>query len=150
MDTIFRPYQTTEVASVTQLMLNLSAEDFSGWMATEESILLTLDHFMNHPEKGSILVFENKKSLIGYSIIINYWSNEFKGNVLLIDELYILPAYRSKGIATAFFHYLSETRFNDSVMLQLEVSVENSKAIKLYERIGFKLNSYQTFKKKLT
>ncbi len=130
-------------------MLNLSSEDFSGWVATSESIQTTLDHIRKHPDKGNILVFEQEGFLIGYAILINFWSNEYKGNVLIIDELYILPDYRSQGIATAFLNFLSDTRYNDSVMLHLEVSDSNKRAMDLYRKMGFAMNTYNTLKKKL-
>ena len=143
----FKAFEKSDAEILTKLMLNLSAEDFSGWEATPESIQKTLDHLSQHPDKGNILVFKKEEVVTGYAILINFWSNEYKGNVLIIDELYILPEYRSQGIATSFFNYLSETRYNDSVMLHLEVSEINKKAMDLYFKMGFRMNTYNTLKK---
>jgi GNAT superfamily N-acetyltransferase len=143
----FKAFEKSDTEILIKLMQNLSEEDFSGWVATPESIQKTLDHLFLHPDKGSILVFKKEEVIVGYAILINFWSNEYKGNVLIIDELYILPEYRSQGIATAFFNYLSETRYNDSVMLHLEVSEINQRAMDLYYKMGFRMNSYTTLKK---
>lgn len=147
MDISFKAFENADREILTILMQNLSTEDFSGWLATPESIQKTLDHLFQYPDKGSILVFKKEEVIAGYAILINFWSNEYKGNVLIIDELYILPEYRSQGIATAFLNYLSDTRYNDSVMLHLEVSEINKRAMDLYFKMGFRMNSYNTLKK---
>jgi ribosomal protein S18 acetylase RimI-like enzyme len=65
------------------------------------------------------------------------WSNEYGGNIINIDELYIEKKYRSKGIGTDFIKYLVSSNLNTSVAIQLEVLSTNNKARKFYEKIGF-------------
>ena len=149
MEIIFSQFQPSDTTILTKLMMSLSSEDFSGWLATPESIQKTLDHLWQHPDKGSILMIKKGDLIAGYAILINFWSNEYNGNVLIIDELYVLPEFRSQGISTAFINYLTETRFNDSVMLLLEVSDTNKRAMDLYYKMGFINNSYLTLKKRL-
>ncbi|MBK7428871.1 MAG: hypothetical protein IPI60_18540 [Saprospiraceae bacterium] len=59
----FKAFEKSDAEILTKLMLNLSAEDFSGWEATPESIQKTQDHLSQHPDKGNILVFKRRKSL---------------------------------------------------------------------------------------
>lgn len=54
---------------------------------------------------------------------------------LFIDELYIEENYRNKGIAT----YIIDNLKNDSSNIYLYVFKENTKAIKLYKRLGFNI-----------
>ena len=84
------------------------------------------------------MVFEQGSSTVGYSILINFWSNEFGGNILIIDELFVRKEFRSQGIASQFIQHLAETKFNDSVALQLEVTPDNHRALALYKNLGFK------------
>lgn len=130
-------------------MMNLSGEDLSGWKVTPESTDATLQHLTPYPDKGSILVFQQSSAITGYAILFNFWSNGYKGNILIIDELYVLPEFRSKGISTAFINYLYDTKYNNSVMLLLEVSATNIRAEQLYRKMGFQLNEYNTLKKRI-
>ncbi len=45
-------------------------------------------------------MFHEGVQLVGYAILIPYWSNEFGGNLLFIDELFVSPAF---GAATALW-----------------------------------------------
>ena len=57
-----------------------------------------------------------------------------------IEEIYIDPAYRSRGLATAFFDWL---KAQPGIMrLRLEVEDDNEGAKRLYERMGFELLPY--------
>ncbi len=119
-------------------MKALYREDPAGKPMTDEKIALTFTRLTKHPETGTILVFERQNQVIGYALLINFWSNEYGGNILIIDELYIVPAFRSRGIGTHFLHYLIESRFNNCIGLELEVLPYNQRALGLYEKIGFK------------
>lgn len=60
------------------------------------------------------------------------------GIIANIDELYIIPEYRSRGIGTRFINWMRESRSNNLVALELQVLPYNTKALKLYEGLGFK------------
>jgi len=111
---------------------------------TKEKIRKTFDVFRSNPGKGIITVIEKDNVIAGYSILINFWSNEFGGNILFVDELYIKKEFRGQSIATDFIRYLSENRSEETVALQLQVTPENIKARRLYERLGFKLHKNDT------
>jgi ribosomal protein S18 acetylase RimI-like enzyme len=98
------------------------------------------------PDYGTIVVIEcdspkerlRQRDPIGYSLVINFWSNEYGGIIANIDELYIIPEYRSRGIGTRFINWMRESRSNNLVALELQVLPYNTKALKLYEGLGFK------------
>jgi ribosomal protein S18 acetylase RimI-like enzyme len=92
---------------------------------------------LSHPSSGQILLFGLDNAVRGYAILIPYWSNEFGGNLLFIDELYIVPENRNQGIGRLFFSFLDEVRPFDAVALALEVSPHNERARRLYESLGF-------------
>ena len=130
--------QDSDTGVVTELIKALYREDPAGKAMTDEKIRGTFDRLAAHPHAGTLLVFETDSRTIGYALLINFWSNEYGGNVLVIDELYIIPAFRGQGMGTRFIQYLAENRFNDCVALELEVLPYNVRALKLYERIGFR------------
>jgi ribosomal protein S18 acetylase RimI-like enzyme len=76
--------------------------------------------------------------LLGYALLIPYWSNEFGGVLLFVDELFVLREVRNRGIGHSFFRFLTPDRPFDAVALGLEVSPHNAKARRLYESLGFK------------
>ena len=43
-----------------------------------------------------ILLFKQHRKIIGYALLINYWSNEYGGDIVYVDELFVKESYRSK------------------------------------------------------
>ena len=103
-----------------------------------QKIQSTFDSLTKYPDRGSIVVFEYEKEVVGYALLINFWSNEFGGNILNIDELYIKKEWRSQGVGTGFIKYLMSSKPAGAIALQLEVTPGNHKARKLYTKLGFK------------
>jgi GNAT superfamily N-acetyltransferase len=84
-----------------------------------------------------VVVFEAEGRIVGYALLINFWSNEYGGIVLNIDELYVVPERRGAGTGTAFLNYLAAGHPGDCVALKLEVLPYNRRALRLYEKLGF-------------
>ena len=118
----------------------LYQEDSEGNKITEEKINKTINRLLNNTEAGIILMIDYKHSTIGYAILINYWSNEYGGIIVHLDELYIDPGYQGKGFATKFINYLISSRYNNAVAFQLEVMPSNHMALKFYQKVGFQLD----------
>ena len=97
----------------------------------------TIDRLLAEPVRGRILLFMRSDIVCGYALLIPYWSNEFGGTVLLIDELFVEKPHRGQGMARAFFDFVTATRPFDAVALALEVSPKNARARALYEAMGF-------------
>ena len=77
-------------------------------------------------------------SPIGYLVLTIGWSIEFGGKDAFIDELYLRPSVRGRGLGSevlmAAARYLTES---DVKAVHLEVDHENAPAIALYEKLGF-------------
>lgn len=140
----YRQFKTSDGKVIVEFIKNLYQEDPNGKPMLPQKVKNTFNSLTAHPDRGTIIVLEHEKEIIGYAILINFWSNEFGGNIVDIDELYIKKEFRSQGIGTNFIKYLVETKFNNSVALRLEVTPENTRARKLYESIGFKLHKNDT------
>lgn len=67
----------------------LYKEDLVDEQITDEKISKTIRELDNNPRRGKIIIFEKASIVIGYVILIFYWSNEFGGDILQIDELYV-------------------------------------------------------------
>ena len=82
---------------------------------------------------GYIIEADGKPA--GYALAVPFLSQEAGGTVLWVDELYVSPEFRGRGIAKQFFDYLEK---KEKAAIRLEVEPDNLKAIKLYESLGFK------------
>ena len=89
-------------------------------------------------------LFELEHCPVGYALTAKTYSQEAGGIVIWIEELFILPEYRSRGLGRAFFSYLMEVAEPDAVRFRLEVEPENEGAIRLYQREGFKKVPYHS------
>jgi len=107
----------------------------AGYM-TDQKINATFAQLQRQTGYLELDVFEVDATVVGYALLFKFWYSEFGGMMLNIDELFVLPDFRNRGIAS---HYLSTLtkRKSDYVALSLEVLPQNEKALALYKRIGF-------------
>jgi len=140
MNVVYREFKSADGDTVAELIKSLYREDPEGKPMTDEKIRKTIDELTRHPDKGTILVLDLDGEIIGYAILLNIWSNEFGGNIVNIDELYVKEEFRRKGIATNFIKHLATSKFGNAVALSIETTPGNKKARALYEKIGFKQN----------
>ena len=124
-------------ADVLRMMQGLYAEDAALSPVDVARFPLTLVRLLTEPATGRIVLFMSGDTVCGYALLIPYWSNEFGGTLLFVDELFVDEAFRGQGIARSFLTFLAENRPFDAVALALEVSPRNMRARSLYEGVGF-------------
>ena len=78
----------------------------------------------------------------GYGLTARTFSQEAGGIVIWIEELYIREAYRSRGLGREFFSYIEEKNRGKIKRIRLEVEEDNTRAISLYERLGYEVLGY--------
>ncbi len=92
-----------------------------------------------NPGLGQLWLIRSAEEVVGYFAIVFSYSLEFGGKTALIDELFALEAFRGKGLGTqAIKQALAECRQAGANTVRLEVTPTNARALKLYERLGFK------------
>ena len=99
--------------------------------------------FWRHIAEGQSVkgyIIEDGGETAGYALTVSYPSQEFGGKVLWIDELFVKPEFRGRGLGKEFILF-AETLENN-VLLRLEAEPDNEKAIKLYEALGFEPLKY--------
>lgn len=131
-----RPYSENDFFELTSMIMALYSEDMQGESMTKEKVLRTVQKITAEPNRGAIYIFENQDVIIGYSIVIYFWSNEYGGEFVNIDELYFKANCRGKGYGKTYFNWL-EGAYPNAVALQLETSPENTEAQGFYKKIGF-------------
>ena len=72
-------------------------------------------------------------------MLIAFWSNELGGNICGVDELFVVPEYRSQGFGKSFFEALAQGDLwpTPIVGMALGVTPDNVRGRRLYERLGF-------------
>ena len=80
--------------------------------------------------------FVDDGKIIGYGITAHSYATEFGGECIWIEDIYIEPEYRGRGVGTKFIRYVKEL-YPDKIF-RLESEKDNSAALNLYKRLGFK------------
>jgi ribosomal protein S18 acetylase RimI-like enzyme len=99
---------------------------------------------------GRIWMIVAAGEVVGYVAMCFGYSIEFGGRDAFIDEIYLVPAHRGRGIGKATLEHLEvEARAFGVRALHLEVDHDNP-AAHLYERVGFRSrNRYRLMSKPL-
>ena len=102
-------------------------------MAALEPLLAGIPH-------GCVYLIGPPRAAIGYVIVTFGWSVEFGGLDGFIDELYIRPGVRKRGIASETLMSLPRALAGAGLRaLHLEVRTDDPGAQRLYARAGFAL-----------
>jgi GNAT superfamily N-acetyltransferase len=122
---------------VLRMMRELYSTDAHDLNVDPARFPATIDRLLAEPSRGRVLLFMQEDVPAGYALLIPYWSNEFGGTVLLVDEILVEQEYRGQGIGRAFFAFVTDEPPFQAVALALEVSPKNSRAQALYESMNF-------------
>jgi ribosomal protein S18 acetylase RimI-like enzyme len=130
------------------MMRALYSEDKAASPVDQSLFPLNIAFLIAQPCRGRIILFSEVGLLRGYALLIPYWSNEFGGTLLYVDEMFVMPEVRNRGIGRSFFRFLDEEKPFEAVAVALEVSPSNAAALRLYESLGFshRENSVLTYR----
>ena len=102
----------------------------------------TADEALRSDVYAEIFLFECENEAAGYGLIAKTYSQEAGGMVWWIEEVYVREAFRSKGIGREFFAYLDKVKGSAVTMMRLEVEEDNTRAVALYKKLGYKPLEY--------
>jgi ribosomal protein S18 acetylase RimI-like enzyme len=134
---VSRDFQPQDLPELEQMMGKLYAEDPEGEPITRDKLCATVQELATHPAKGRIVILTVEQAIVGYALVIFYWRNEYGGNIVHIDELYVKGSWRNRGIATQFLADLQHWDSATTKALQLEVTPSNDRAYAYYQKLGF-------------
>jgi len=91
---------------------------------------------------GAIYLIGPKRAPVGYAVLSFGWSIEFGGLDAVLDELFIRPPVRGRGMATEVLHALPRALGGAGVRgIHLEVAADDTATQRLYAKAGFRLRS---------
>jgi GNAT superfamily N-acetyltransferase len=136
----WRPSTVDDDATIVEMCLALNAEDPGIERPSAAQVQGTLDVLRDEPWRGRAVVADIDGGIAGYALLIAFWSNELGGEVCTVDELYVKPDHRGRGIGTELFRELLHGAClapRQAVAVELEVSPGNGRAREWYLRLGF-------------
>jgi ribosomal protein S18 acetylase RimI-like enzyme len=127
---------------IVEMNERLNEEDPSETMPFDPAMMKrALAEILVNPIRGAVAVLDLSGQRCGYALLISFWSNEFGGEICAIDELYVEPAFRGRGLATQLIQGLAngDSRIwpRPTAMITVEAYRTNPRAKALYERLGF-------------
>lgn len=135
---------------VVMMMRDLYEEDRGDFDVDPSRFASGVEHLIAHPSRGQIVLFSDGRAVRGYALLVPYWSNEFGGTLLFVDELFVVREFRSRGIGRSFFRYLEREQPFGPVALGLAVNPGNHRARRLYESLQFVELRIATFLRRIS
>lgn len=98
-----------------------------------------LSQLVQSPDLGRLILFEHAGQLVGYMVLGFGFSLEFHGRDCLLDEFYVVPEHRSKGIGRAAVEFAIATCREMGIRaVHLEADYVNTRGHEFYKQLGFK------------
>lgn len=84
------------------------------------------------------MVARSEGAIVGYAVVVPFYSNEFGGEIAILDELYVSPEARDRGVGGAIVEQLkARAAERGAPRIELLVNHKNARVVPFYERHGF-------------
>jgi AhpD family alkylhydroperoxidase len=105
---------------------------------SEKKLVKILKGVLSDKRNGFILIARCSGDIVGVAYVAIILSAEHCGKAGWLEELYVMPDHRSKGIGAALLTAVFErARKLGIVAIDLEVDAAHRRAESLYQRFGF-------------
>jgi GNAT superfamily N-acetyltransferase len=131
-----------KIASIEDLEILLplvrAFHEFEDLHITEEQRKNSLTALLANVELGGIWLIYANRQPVGYIALCLGYSIEFAGKDAFIDEFYIRPEFRGKGLGKQTLEFIKiAAKDLDVRAIHLEVARTNTKANQLYAHANF-------------
>ena len=118
------------------LMTEFYAE--AGYSLPAEPAARTFAQLLGDPRLGRVWVLEDDALPVGYVVLTVSFSMEYGGLRGFVDDLFVRPPYRGRGLAAAALAEVRRACASLGVRaLHVEVGPANDMALRVYRRSGF-------------
>lgn len=132
-----RPVEESDIEAVVAMRQALYQEDGLA-PADPDAARAALRLLLRRPDHGAVRIILEDSEPAGYLVVTFGFSLEFGGRDAFVDELYVVPTKRGRGLGTAAVAAAEEICRSAGVRaLHLEVERANVRAQALYRRLGF-------------
>lgn len=130
--------RATEADLEALLPLVTAYHEFEGIDSSEQQRRAALRYLLGEQDFGALWVIGCGHALAGYIALCKGYSIEFGGFDAFVDEFYLDPEYRGRGVGKAVLQLIgAEARALGIGALHLEVARDNDRARRLYRGAGF-------------
>ena len=134
---VYRNYIPRDLPDLLRLALRQCEERRREPAKARDAVARTVAELSRHKAKGAILLVEVEEDKVGYCILANRWSHERGGDLLCVEELYLMPEQAHRGIAEDLLRLLAEIAPGGSVAIQVEATASDRPAAASWQRLGF-------------
>ncbi|MDG6229839.1 MAG: GNAT family N-acetyltransferase [Candidatus Thermoplasmatota archaeon] len=141
--------QEKDMESICMNNIQMALETESVTLS-QEVVSAAVKELINDETKGFYLLVEDEGKVIGQLMITFEWSDWRNATMWWIQSVYIVPAFRKKGVFTLLYEEVKRRAMVHNVsILRLYVHSENTSAIQVYHMKGMTKTSYLVFEEKL-
>jgi ribosomal protein S18 acetylase RimI-like enzyme len=134
----FRPATKGDEANLLRMMRKLAEQEPGAYYFDEPVVRHVLHEFLANPDLGAAWIFSEGATPVGYIVLTLGYSFEYHGREAFVDELYVEPQYRRRGIGREAMNFVEEqARTMGVTALHLEADHGNDAALELYRRSGY-------------
>ena len=145
---VVRPANEIDVPVIVDMMAQYYRED--GYPFDASAALACAHALLADERLGWLWVIEDASAAAGYLAVTLGFSFEYRGRDAFIDELYLKPEARGRGLGRRALEVAESTcRAAGVTTLHLEVETGKPRARLLYERAGFSSSERALMSKRL-
>ncbi len=136
-----KPLLRRALAEDQQLVLHFLSDFYSesSFELDKAKAARAIESLIATPHYGILFVIDVEGRPAGYTALTFGFSLEFNGLDGIIDDLYLAPSFRDKGIGSQVVELVLEAAREEGLnAVHLEVEHSNKRAQKVYFRAGFK------------
>jgi len=109
-----------------------------------------LGMIIGNPSVGTVFVCESEEGIIGMAVLLNMVSTALGKKVVMLEDMIVEPAWRSKGIGALLLEHASRWARNEGYgRITLLTDGDNVPAHHFYEDHGFVRSSMVAYRKRL-
>lgn len=117
---------------------------------SQERLAWSVGEVLRNENHGFFLLAKVGDQALGVADVAFSWTLEHGGKSAWLDELYVIPEYRGRGIGTALLEgAIAEAQRSGCAAVDLEVDENHRQAENLYQRHGFEQLSRSRWVKKM-
>lgn len=143
MDIIFRNFSQSDKDVFFAMVKKFYAPPAVLHFPSDEVMMSSFYAAFEIPKLVKGFMFEYDNQPIGYAIVSMKFETEVGGMAAWIEEFFVEEKFRSMGVGSKFFEFLTDELKGKIKRIRLEVGDENDGAKKLYQKLGFEFLDYK-------